>query len=772
MDKDTIALFEGTPPQVPSEIAADILNSTTTALDRFDCDRLSQVEDYSMCDHFFSLYQNLETINKAVVELLSGINVTQAVIVYDVLRSKQVSNFLDLSSDVLKKYQLIYLNFGRDSQLTSHSLQDLRSIWGFNIKTVILFVDFGSMELIMDIVNLYCSCATSSESMLWVLPLVNSTRYNANPLDKVVALRMKLDRGKAYKDLLSNIRDSADFMEYDLPESAALLHDAIMLAAAATEHVISNNQWALQATKGNNGLFPNRTANAGLVREAMSKVSIQGLTGSASIKPNGERNQTELEILMLQKDTFERIGTYTTAGGATITGNVKQNRPLSTTEIAHKTLRVVAIQQEPFVFINQNGGNDSSYNFTGYSFDLLTRLSTLLNFKFTIHRAKGNDINSLIQELADEKADVALNPLVVSASRQKSLSFTKPFMHFSVGLLVKKQEEKELDLTQFMSPFTIPAWLLLISSCIVVTLIVYVLDKHSPYGWRQTQQAQGEDGDEFSLFNSLWFCLACMLAQGADNTPRNLSGRILAGCYWFCVLIWNATYTANLASFLVLKNSELPVASLNEAVAKNYDMILLNDSAIAKVIESSKNSLYKEVWEKATKVNAFETSHSNAVQRVRDGEKQAFIAEEPFLNYHKGRKKCILVTINNVLQPMSFAFGLPLSSKYTHAMSLGILRLQEQGVTDSFERKWWEYQNQCPKETNAVSQSRLDVKEMLGVYLVLSAGIVISVIMVGVEIWWKKSLGKKFKAFVEKRKRKTATKIDVLENPSAVEGKA
>lgn len=47
----------------------------------------------------------------------------------------------------------------------------------------------------------------------------------------------------------------------------------------------------------------------------------------------------------------------------------------------------------------------------------------------------------------------------------------------------------------------------------------------------------------------------------------------------------------------------------------------------------------------------------------------------------------------------------------------------------------------------AVSQSRLDVKEMLGVYLVLSVGIVISVIVVGVEIWWKKSLGKTVKTF-------------------------
>ena len=123
-----------------------------------------------------------------------------------------------------------------------------------------------------------------------------------------------------------------------------------------------------------------------------------------------------------------------------------------------------------------------------------------------------------------QRADIALNPIVVSASRQKIISFTKPFMHFSVGLLVKKKEEKDLDLTQFMLPFTIPAWCLLLSSCVVVTFIVYLLDKYSPYGWRQTQQEQGEDGDEFNLFNSFWFCMACMLTQGADNTPRNLSG--------------------------------------------------------------------------------------------------------------------------------------------------------------------------------------------------------------------------------------------------------
>ena len=52
-----------------------------------------------------------------------------------------------------------------------------------------------------------------------------------------------------------------------------------------------------------------------------------------------------------------------------------------------------------------------------------------------------------------------------------------------------------------------------------------------------------------------------------------------------------------------------------------------------------------------------------------------------------------------------------------------------------------------------VSQSRLDVKEMLGVYLVLSAGIIISIVVVAVEIWWQRSLGKKMKSFVADKKR-------------------
>lgn len=68
--------------------------------------------------------------------------------------SKQVTNFLDLSKGILKKQELVYLNFGTDSELSAHAMQDLRGIRSMKITTVIMFVDQGNMELIMDIVSI------------------------------------------------------------------------------------------------------------------------------------------------------------------------------------------------------------------------------------------------------------------------------------------------------------------------------------------------------------------------------------------------------------------------------------------------------------------------------------------------------------------------------------------------------------------------------------------------------------------------------------------
>ena len=88
----------------------------------------------------------------------------------------------------------------------------------------------------------------------------------------------------------------------------------------------------------------------------------------------------------------------------------------------------------------------------------------------------------------------------------------------------------------------------------MVTIIMWVLDRFSPYGYRADAKATGEgDGSEFSLSNSLWFATGSILQQGADTTPRSGSGRVLASSFWLFTLILISTYTANLAAYFTGK---------------------------------------------------------------------------------------------------------------------------------------------------------------------------------------------------------------------------
>lgn len=72
-------------------------------------------------------------------------------------RSKQVTKFLGLSKNILKTYHLIYLNFGKDSQLNADGLKELRNLKALKTNQVILFLDATNMELAMDIVSMFSS---------------------------------------------------------------------------------------------------------------------------------------------------------------------------------------------------------------------------------------------------------------------------------------------------------------------------------------------------------------------------------------------------------------------------------------------------------------------------------------------------------------------------------------------------------------------------------------------------------------------------------------
>lgn len=125
-----------------------------------------------------------------------------------------------------------------------------------------------------------------------------------------------------------------------------------------------------------------------------------------------------------------------------------------------------------------------------------------------------------------QQADLSTSPLTINSERLKILEFSKPFMQFTMSLITKKLDTNDHDLTTFMLPYSTEVWLLTLMCLLLVAVLMYLVNFFSPYGHRSRHRHRhlAETGEEFDFYNSLWFCLACMLQQGADQTPKSFSG--------------------------------------------------------------------------------------------------------------------------------------------------------------------------------------------------------------------------------------------------------
>ena len=81
--------------------------------------------------------------------------------------------------------------------------------------------------------------------------------------------------------------------------------------------------------------------------------------------------------------------------------------------------------------------------------------------------------------------------------------------------------------------------------------MLWFLDRYSPYSAQNNKDAHPYPCRIFTLKESFWFALTSFTPQGGGEAPKSLSGRVLVAAYWLFVVLMLATFTANLAAFLV-----------------------------------------------------------------------------------------------------------------------------------------------------------------------------------------------------------------------------
>ncbi|NXC66594.1 GRIK1 protein, partial [Anhinga anhinga] len=532
---------------------------------------------------------------------------------------------------------------------------------------------------------------------------------------------------------------------------AALMYDAVYMVAVASQRASQMTVSSLQCHRHKPWRFGPRFMN--LIKEASARWD--GLTGRITFnKTDGLRKDFDLDIISLKEEgtekaagevsnhlykVWKKIGVWNSYSGLNMTDSNKGQSTNITDSLANRTLIVTTILEDPYVMYKKSDkplyGND---RFEGYCLDLLKELSNILGFiyevklvsdgKYGAQNDKG-EWNGMVKELIDHKADLAVAPLTITYVREKVIDFSKPFMTLGISILYRKPNGTNPGVFSFLNPLSPDIWMYVLLACLGVSCVLFVIARFTPYEWYNPHPCNPDSDvveNNFTLLNSFWFGVGALMQQGSELMPKALSTRIVGGIWWFFTLIIISSYTANLAAFLTVERMESPIDSADDlAKQTKIEYGAVRDGSTMTFFKKSKISTYEKMWAfmSSRQQTALVKNNDEGIQRVLTTD-YALLMESTSIEYVTQRN-CNLTQIGGLIDSKGYGVGTPIGSPYRDKITIAILQLQEEGKLHMMKEKWWRG-NGCPEE-DSKEASALGVENIGGIFIVLAAGLVLSV---------------------------------------------
>uniref|UniRef100_M3ZHS4 Glutamate receptor n=1 Tax=Xiphophorus maculatus TaxID=8083 RepID=M3ZHS4_XIPMA len=523
-------------------------------------------------------------------------------------------------------------------------------------------------------------------------------------------------------------------MEGMMTTEAALMYDAVYMVAAASQRTSQITVSSLQCHRHKPWRFGSRFMNL------LKDTQWDGLTGQIAInKTDGLRKEFDLDVISLKEDGLEKIGIWNSQTGLNLTETNRDSSTNVTDSMANRTLIVTTILENPYVMYKKSDkplyGND---RFEGYCLDLLKELSNILGFSYEVklvsdgkygaQNDKG-EWNGMVRELIDHVADLAVAPLTITYVREKVIDFSKPFMTLGISILYHKPNGTNPGVFSFLNPLSPDIWMYVLLACLGVSCVLFVIARFTPYEWYNPHPCNPDSDvveNNFTLINSVWFGVGALMQQGSELMPKALSTRIVGGIWWFFTLIIISSYTANLAAFLTVERMDSPIDSADDlAKQTKIEYGAVRDGSTMTFFKKSKISTYEKMWAfmSSRKNTALVKNNREGIQRVLTTD-YALLMESTSIEYISQRN-CNLTQIGGLIDSKGYGVGTPIGSPYRDKVTIAILQLQEEGKLHMMKEKWWRG-NGCPEE-DSKEASALGVENIGGIFIVLAAGLVLSV---------------------------------------------
>ncbi|KAM7133338.1 glutamate receptor ionotropic, kainate 1 [Molossus nigricans] len=554
-------------------------------------------------------------------------------------------------------------------------------------------------------------------------------------------------------------RPETGLLDGVMTTEAALMYDAVHVVASASHRAAQLAVSSLQCHRHRPWRLGPRFMK--LIREARW----DGLTGRIAFnKTDGLRKDFDLDIISLREEgtekaagevskhlykVWKKIGIWNSNSGLNMTDRQGDKGHHVSDSLANRTLVVTTILEEPYVMYRKSDrplhGND---RFEGYCLDLLKELSNILGFiydvklvpdgKYGAQNDKG-EWNGMVKELMDHRADLAVAPLTITYVRETVIDFSKPFMTLGISILYRKPNGTNPGVFSFLNPLSPDIWMYVLLACLGVSCVLFVIARFTPYEWYDPHPCNPDSDmveNSFTLLNSFWFGIGALMQQGSELMPKALSTRIVGGIWWFFTLIIISSYTANLAAFLTVERMESPIDSADDlAKQTKIEYGAVRDGSTMTFFKKSKISTYEKMWAfmSGRQQTALVRSSAEGIRRVLSAD-FALLMESTSIEYVTQRD-CNLTQIGGLLDSKGYGVGTPIGSPYRDKVTIAILQLQEEGKLHLLKEKWWRGSG-CPEDEGREA-SALGVENIGGIFIVLAAGLVLSVFVAIGEFMYK-----------------------------------
>ncbi|XP_054898730.1 glutamate receptor ionotropic, delta-1 isoform X2 [Poeciliopsis prolifica] len=548
----------------------------------------------------------------------------------------------------------------------------------------------------------------------------------------------------------------------NLEVSNLYLYDSVLMLANAFYRKLEDRKWHSMAslncirksTKPWNGGWS--------MLETIQKGNITGLTGIMDFKESGSNSHVQFEILGSSfSETFgkdiKRLATWDSVHG--LNGSLKESRIEN--GMQGMTVKVVTLLEDPFVMVAENIlGQPKRYK--GFSIDVLDALAKILGFKYEIYQVTdskyGSQLpngswNGMIGDLINKRADLAVSAITITPERENVVDFSKRYLDYSVGILLRKPEEK-INIFSLFAPFDLAVWACIAAAIPVVGVLIFLLNRLQAL--RSSSSSQNAPPGHLSngvgsgtLHSAIWIVYGAFVQQGGDGMVGSVALRIVMGSWWLFTLIVCSSYTANLAAYLTVSRMDHAIRSFQD-LARQIDVEYgtVRDSAVYDYFRNKgtnpleQDSTYAELWRTISKNDGMDYSVSSPSEGIRKAKKSpyAFLWDMAVLEYAAlTDDDCTITVSGNSMSSKGYGIAMQHGSPYRDLFSQKILELQEKGDLDIMKQKWWPRTGRCDLSSHASTHPdgrSLKLHSFAGIFCILAAGLLLACLVAGLEAWW------------------------------------